>query len=228
MSSPLPDRPVTKINEGSAETTSKTLHVTREENAANMLLMQHSLYDLTREPDALKALRQTVDNMLPELAKLPEDEGTEAFYDFDNAITATDADKVVSEVKNSNPRICTLDLHLIKALHDTMRTENLGGRLPYESLAVFLELAHSRARDGWSVALLKEVIIHVLSDIEIFQRLQGICVDRTASDEAEPTLDPMSHSYSVCAKHSRISSISGKHKRPHCETNMEEYRSTTP
>lgn len=99
MSSPLPDRPVTKINEGSAETTSKTPHVTREENAANMLLMQHSLYDLTREPDALNALRQTVDNMLPELAKLPEDEGTEAFYDFDNAITATDADKLVSEVK---------------------------------------------------------------------------------------------------------------------------------
>jgi hypothetical protein len=93
-----PERAQTAIVKSHGLTASNAIAVTREVNAANVLFMQYSVWELTKEPGALNALAQTVKNILPDVAKKPSNEGTLAFYDFESVLEKADAEKLVKEV----------------------------------------------------------------------------------------------------------------------------------
>lgn len=75
------------------------LEITCEQHAANMLLMQYSLWKVTKEPAQLDVLAETAKKILPDLEKKPSNAGTAAFYEFEEELTTEEAEKLVHEVK---------------------------------------------------------------------------------------------------------------------------------
>jgi hypothetical protein len=76
-------------------TCSKELAVTRQRNDANVILLQHSLYEATKSQDALAALEETIERLLPDSVKKPSNDGTVAFYNFATELQKADAEKLV-------------------------------------------------------------------------------------------------------------------------------------
>jgi hypothetical protein len=64
-------------------------------NAANVLVMQHSIYAMTKDPSAITALQKTLENILPDLLFRPSDEDILRFHDFDNVFEYGDAEKMI-------------------------------------------------------------------------------------------------------------------------------------
>lgn len=79
------------------------LAVTRQRNDANVILLQHSLYEATKSQDALAALEDTIERLLPDIVKKPSNDGTVAFYDFATEVQKADAEKLVQEVMECKP-----------------------------------------------------------------------------------------------------------------------------
>jgi hypothetical protein len=82
-----------------SQTASNTLTVTREANDANVILMQYSIWELTKSPAALSALEKTIEKLAPDIAKRPSNEGTIAFFDFDEKLKNSDAENLIKEVR---------------------------------------------------------------------------------------------------------------------------------
>jgi hypothetical protein len=80
------------------QTASNDLQVTKKVNAANIINMQYSLFTMSKRPEALKALKATIENILPDLTKKPSDAGTLAFYDFDEELKKEDAEDAVESL----------------------------------------------------------------------------------------------------------------------------------
>lgn len=95
-----PQRALVQVSEPDW-TPSNVISITPVENAANRVLMQYSVYELTRKPSTIAALKQTLENMLPDLLNRPTDDGILAFYDFDCDLGEADAKLAVDAVKVS-------------------------------------------------------------------------------------------------------------------------------
>ena len=93
-----PQRALIPISSKSS-TPSNQLEVTRTVNAANLLLMQYSIFKVSKQPSAILALKKTLENILPDLCKMPSDEGILAFYDFENDLTEEDAQQAIATIK---------------------------------------------------------------------------------------------------------------------------------
>ncbi|KAJ4373387.1 hypothetical protein N0V83_003682 [Neocucurbitaria cava] len=96
-------RAVTTIKNSKDPTASNDLSVTRHANAANLLLMQYSIFHLGKERSDIEAMMQTVKNILPDIEKKPSNEGTAAFFVFTEALEESDAKKLIAEVM-----VCTM------------------------------------------------------------------------------------------------------------------------
>ncbi|KAF2799650.1 hypothetical protein K505DRAFT_230468 [Melanomma pulvis-pyrius CBS 109.77] len=182
---PPPERVRIAIIKSTDLTASNTLAVTREANAANVLLMQYSLWELTKDPKALEALEKTAKNILPDLANRPSSEGTLAFYNFESALEKADAKNLIKDVKVSYPNICSLDADLIVKLHAAIRKVDIGHDLPYQSLTLFLELAHDRSTARWEVERLELVVLKILHDIKIVNKIPFVYPVSTVSEEQD-------------------------------------------
>ncbi|KAF4629933.1 hypothetical protein G7Y89_g8208 [Cudoniella acicularis] len=94
-----PQRALTSISAKSDSTASNQLSVTPVVNAANVILMQYSMYKASREPSAILALKKTLEDLLPDLLSKPSDEGILGFYTFESVLEEEDAVKAVTAVK---------------------------------------------------------------------------------------------------------------------------------
>ena len=93
-------RAVTTIKKaGTSKTVCHDLEVTREQNAANTLWMQFALWQVSKEPAQLDVLTETVRRILPDLANMPSNEGTAAFFSFEEELQDFECAKMVNEVK---------------------------------------------------------------------------------------------------------------------------------
>lgn len=93
-----PQRALVQIANRSSSTPSNVLDVSRVVNAANVLLMQYSIFELSKQPSAIDALKKTVENLLPDLCKKPSDDGILGFYDFSVELTEEDARNAINSV----------------------------------------------------------------------------------------------------------------------------------
>ncbi|EAT82057.2 hypothetical protein SNOG_10663 [Parastagonospora nodorum SN15] len=166
-----PEKPRTIIRKPDNSTASNAIAVTRETNAANVLFLQYSLWQLSGQPQSLTALEKTLESLLPDLAKMPAKEGTIAFFEFDSEMVATDASKLVEEAKIMYPSLRPLDPDLVMSLHTALRNSGKAMKLPYGSLGLFLEFGHDRAKAGWAMEILEPVVVQILHDIELFNRV---------------------------------------------------------
>lgn len=66
-----------------------------------------------------------------------------------------------------------------------MRKNDLGAALPYGSLALFLELAHDRAKPGWSASTLTQAVRQILHDVELANKFPATSCHWTVSNEEE-------------------------------------------
>lgn len=80
-------------------TPSNLITITPTVNAANLLLMQYSVFAVSRQPSAIHALKKTLENLLPDLRRKPSDEGVLGFYDFKSDLEEEDAMKTIDAVK---------------------------------------------------------------------------------------------------------------------------------
>ena len=55
-------------------------------------------------------------------------------------------------------------------LHEALREDSLGGRLPYQNLAFFLELCHKNIDSSWQGPVLKEALGQMLDTIAIHNK----------------------------------------------------------
>jgi hypothetical protein len=96
------------------QTPSNILQITRKANAGNLILMQYSIYLGKKTPEALLALKRTLESVLPDLKSKPADKGILAFHEFgielaeEDAIDAVNALKVCAEGLSQTPFFCFL------------------------------------------------------------------------------------------------------------------------
>jgi hypothetical protein len=93
-----PQRALIPISTESDSTPSNSISITKTTNAANLLLMQYSMYSVSKQPSALVALKKTLENILPDLVSRPTDDGILGFYDFGNVLGMEDAVKAIDAV----------------------------------------------------------------------------------------------------------------------------------
>lgn len=178
--------------------------------------MQYSLCAATKSPEAYKVLAKTITNELPDMVSRPSNEGTAAFYDYPQELREEEAAQLITEVKVCSfivllvhhfidaiikatyPNICPLDTDLILGLHEAMRKDGSGGDLPYQNLALFLELSHDRTGPTWRKEILfrKDMIIHVtrqvLKTIKIVNNTPYVPPVWTSSSAGAEQGDPLS------------------------------------
>jgi hypothetical protein len=94
-----PQRAVIPISPESTSTPSNSIAITRTANAANLLLMQYSMYSVTKKSSELLALKKTLESLMPDLLSRPTDEGIVAFYEFEDVLLMEDAVKAVDAVQ---------------------------------------------------------------------------------------------------------------------------------
>jgi hypothetical protein len=92
-----PQRALVQVSE-SDSTPSNAISITPTVNAANRLLMQYSMYSMSKQPSAIAALKQTLENILPDLLNRPTDDSILGFYDFDTTLDEADAVKAITAV----------------------------------------------------------------------------------------------------------------------------------
>jgi hypothetical protein len=92
-------------------TVSNPISVTPEMNAANVLLMQYSIYTASQDTSAIVALRKSMEDLLPDLAKKPSDEGLLAFHDFENDLQQEDATKMIDALTAGYPSLLLVFVH---------------------------------------------------------------------------------------------------------------------
>ena len=61
--------------------------------------MQFALWQVLKEPAQLDVLTETVRRILPDLANMPSNEGTAAFFSFEEELQDFECAKMVNEVK---------------------------------------------------------------------------------------------------------------------------------
>jgi hypothetical protein len=93
-----PQRALIPVSVESNSTLSNSISITPATNAANLLLMQYSMYAVSQQPSELAALQRTLENILPDLLSRPSNEGILGFYDFENALGEEDAIKAIEAV----------------------------------------------------------------------------------------------------------------------------------
>ncbi len=93
-----PQRALIPISAESNSTLSNSISITPATNAANLLLMQYSMYAVSKQPSAIVALQRTLENILPDLLSRPSDDGVLGFYDFESALEEEDAMKAIKAV----------------------------------------------------------------------------------------------------------------------------------
>jgi hypothetical protein len=93
-----PQRALIPISAESDSTPSNSISITPAVNAANLLLMQYSMYKISKQPSAIIALQRTLENILPDLLSRPTDDGILGFYDFGNILEEEDAIKAITAV----------------------------------------------------------------------------------------------------------------------------------
>ena len=94
-----PQRALIPVSGKPGLTPSNLITITPIVNAANLLLMQYSVFAVSRQPSAIHALKKTLENILPDLCKKPSDEGILGFYDFDRDLVEEDVVKAVNAIK---------------------------------------------------------------------------------------------------------------------------------
>ncbi|RDL39909.1 Uncharacterized protein BP5553_04249 [Venustampulla echinocandica] len=170
-------------------TPSNLISITPIVNAANILMIQYSLYSMSKQPSALAALQTTLENILPDLRSKPDNEGILSFYTFDEDLEQEEAEKAVNAIKVMYPGMIELDPKLVVELHAALRRTNLGGELPYQSLKLFLLWGHDRAVAGWKPKQLDEVVKGIIHDIRIRNQDDEISATRTVSESADTVSD---------------------------------------
>jgi len=94
-----PQRALIPVSAKPGSTPSNLITITPTVNAANLLLMQYSVFAVSKQPSAIHALKKTLENILPDLRRKPSDEGILGFYDFESNLAEEDAVKAVNAVK---------------------------------------------------------------------------------------------------------------------------------
>lgn len=92
-------RAVTIIKDSSSKVVCHDLEITRAQNAANMLWLQYSLWEVNKDPAQLDVIAETARKILPDLEKKPSNAGTAAFYEFEEELETEEAEKLAQEVK---------------------------------------------------------------------------------------------------------------------------------
>lgn len=107
-----PQRAVIPVSTGLDPAASSIIAIAPITNAANIVLMNYSMYAMTKDPSAIASLKKSLEDILPDLLQKPTDEGVVAFYDFDSILEQEDAEKLVAALEVSNKRIITYCLFL--------------------------------------------------------------------------------------------------------------------
>ncbi|KAG9188280.1 hypothetical protein G6011_02203 [Alternaria panax] len=152
---------------------SNAIAVTKEANTANVILMQYSIWELSRDRSALDALEKTIKNILPDITKKPAHDGTLAFYDFSVDLNEAEATQMVEKVKASYPNICELDINLVMEIHSALHE--------HSDDPIFLIRASTR---------FVEVVGRILHDIAIFNKTKYISSTWTVSTQNESHMVP--------------------------------------
>ena len=93
-----PQRAQIAISASLDSTPSNPITITPGVNAANVLLMQYSIYATSRDALAIVTLKKTLEDILPDLLKKPSDKGLLGFYEFGSDLEEGDAIKIVDAV----------------------------------------------------------------------------------------------------------------------------------
>jgi hypothetical protein len=93
-----PQRALIPISAESDSTPSNSISITPAINAANVLLMQYSMYTVSKQQSAIVALQKTLENILPDLLSRPTDDGILGFYDFESTLVEVDAVKAITAI----------------------------------------------------------------------------------------------------------------------------------